>query len=145
MKDEIAREIGYMEIAAEALHNYGIELRAKETQPFSSKREAGLREKANELIQTLQTTAKDVHELAERYEWANGETEEGSDIKAIGDEVAGEVGGLGATCDLATGELPRWGGTSRSMADAGTDFMRASETLKRLATRLEKIAARARV
>ena len=132
--DELAREVEYMELQVRALQDYANELTEKGNLPFSSTDGPTLLKRGSELVRQLETTRKDVSGLAERHEWEHGDTPEGAEIKQVGYGVAGEVGSLSAIVDLATGE-PR----DYSMAGVGKDFIKASETLKRLAAQLGKV------
>lgn len=136
MKDEVEQEAFYMNLTAEHLREYAAAVEGKGAVPFSSKR---LRERGRELLTELEKTRKDITDIAERHEYENGETEEGERIKAVSLDVAGEVGSLAATFDLATGELPGYNNAERGSEDVAQDFKRTAEYLEKLAERLSKI------
>ena len=138
MKAEVVQEVGYMEMLIERLNDYGGLLQGNGDLPLSKLSES-VQEQASELVGQVNRTHKDIKDLAERYEWSNGETEEGSAIMNIAIDVVAEVGSLGAVADMATGELPGWGNPNKSAAEVGRDFIRTANYLKKLADRLEKI------
>lgn len=139
VKDEIAREVEYMNLAVQELHDYATTLIEKGDVPFSSKTAQNLRERGSELIHTMEKTGADISDLAGRYECGSGETPEGDEIKQVAAEVAGEVGGLYGIFDLSTGKLPGYGDRKTGMADVGRDFMTASKNLKKIAARLAQL------
>jgi len=74
--------------------------------------------------------------LADRF----GE-DEAEQIKAVANDLAGELGSLHATIDIATGELSGFKADSRTSAAVAKSFTNVSRYLERLAERLEKIEA----
>jgi len=136
VRDDVAQEADYMKSAAENLREYAVSVQEKGAVPFSSEQ---LRKRGRELLKQLESTRRAISNLAQRYEDENGKSDAGEEIKKIAAEVAGEVGGLCATVDLATGELPGYSKADRGSADVARDFMKASEYLQRLATRLAKL------
>jgi len=136
MKDEVEQEVFYMKLTVEHLREYGAAVEEKGAVPFSSER---LREQGRELLKELDKTRKDISDLAERYDYENGETEEGEQIKGIAADVSGEAGALAATLDLATGELPGYNNAARGSEDVAHDFKKTAKNLENLATRLSKV------
>ena len=77
MKDEVAREVECIKMTVQALHDFGTALKQKGDVRFAGV-DQEVRAQASELAKHLDKTRTDTSELAERYEFENGETPEGA-------------------------------------------------------------------
>jgi len=136
VRDDVAKEADYMKITAENLRAYALSVQEKGAVPFSSKQ---LRKRGRELLKELESTRRNISNLGQLYEEENGKSDAAEEITKVAAEIAGEIGGLSAILDLATGELPGYSNADRGSADVGKDFMKTSEYLRRLATRLARL------
>lgn len=141
MEDEIARLIERIESDANAMQTLGLELKNAEATTLSAEEAQDFRSRALELIRRVERTQRAISELTKRCEATTIGPSEISALRDVTNELAGEIGGLFAIVDLATGELPGWGNPNNTRREIGADILRTARELKRPALQLGRIRA----
>ena len=141
MEDEIAHLIGEIESNADAMQTFGLELTDVETKPLSAEGAQAFRSEALALTRQIERTQRAVSELAKRCEAASVPSSEIKPLRDVAAEMAGEIGSLAATIDLATGEVSNWGNANKTGTEIGADILRTARDLRRPALQLSRVRA----